>query len=63
VEECLHWDAFRKTCYFQSRCAFSPEHGSFVLTTCDEFDDFKHKCLRTRESKIGPAGGAAGKPL
>ena len=56
VEECQHWDAFRKTCYYQSRCTFYPDHGSFVLTTCDEYDDFKHKCLRTRESKIGQSG-------
>jgi hypothetical protein len=56
VEECQHWDSFRKTCDYQSRCTFSPAHESFVRTTCDEFDDFKHKCRRTRETKIGPPG-------
>jgi len=56
VEECQHWDSFRKTCDYQSKCTFYPAQESFVSTTCDEFDDFKHKCLRTRETKIGSSG-------
>lgn len=56
VEECQHWDSFRNTCYYQTRCTFYPDHETFVRTVCDEFDDFKHKCLRTRETKIGPSG-------
>lgn len=56
VEECQHWDSFRKTCDYQTRCTFFPDHETFVRTTCDEFDDFKHKCLRTRETKIGSSG-------
>lgn len=56
VEECQHWDSFRNTCFFQTKCTFYPAHESFVRTTCDEFDDFKNKCLRTRETKIGPSG-------
>lgn len=56
VEECQHWDAFHKTCNYQTRCTFYPDHESFVRTTCDDFDDFKGKCLRTREEKIGPSG-------
>ncbi|MBU4261318.1 MAG: hypothetical protein KKC76_05490 [Proteobacteria bacterium] len=56
VEDCQHWDSFRNTCDYQSKCAFYPAHESFVRTTCDEFDDFKRKCLRTRETKIGSSG-------
>ncbi|MCJ7599925.1 MAG: hypothetical protein MUO63_00320 [Desulfobulbaceae bacterium] len=56
VEECQHWDSFSKTCDYQSKCTFYSDHESFVRITCDEFDDFKHKCLRTRETKIGSSG-------
>lgn len=58
VEECQHWDSFRNTCYYQTRCTFHPSHEAFVRNVCDEFDDFKNKCLRTREMKIGPSGRA-----
>lgn len=52
VEECQHWDAFNSTCDYQSKCTFYPDQEAFVLSTCAEFDDFSHKCLRLKEEKI-----------
>jgi hypothetical protein len=59
VEECQHWDDFNKRCDYQTKCTFYPTHESFVRSTCGKFDDFTRKCLRTRETKIGPSGRRA----
>ena len=52
TEECQHWDAFNKTCDYQSKCTFYPRQETFVLSTCDEFDNYSHKCLRIKQEKI-----------
>lgn len=52
TEECQHWDSFNKTCDYQSKCAFYPRQEAFVLSTCAEFDDYSHKCLKIKQEKI-----------
>ncbi|MBI5556310.1 MAG: hypothetical protein HY885_01580 [Deltaproteobacteria bacterium] len=56
IEECQHWDSFHKTCDYQTRCAFHRSQGAFVRTSCDEFDDYSRKCLKSNETKIGGSG-------
>ncbi len=53
VEECQHWDSFSKRCYYATQCTFYPSAGIFVKTVCEEFDDFKNVCKRTKQIKIG----------
>ena len=52
VEECQHWDSFNKRCHYATECAFYPAAGLFVKTVCEEFDDFKNVCKRTKQIKI-----------
>jgi len=53
IEECQHWEKFNSTCHYRTRCTFYPSQKSFVKTTCERFDDFKKRCLQTKDTKIG----------
>lgn len=52
VEKCQHWDKFSEICHFETVCAFYPSAGIFILTICQEFDEFNNICIRTKQIKI-----------
>lgn len=52
VEECQHWDSFKEVCDYATKCTFYPDQKVFVRTSCEKFDDFNRRCLKTKEKKI-----------
>ena len=52
IEQCQHWDGFNKRCDYETKCIFHPAQGVFVLKTCEQFDDFSHSCIKSKEQTI-----------
>lgn len=52
VEACQQWDSFKGSCDYQNTCTFYPGQEAFVMSTCDDFEEYSRKCLKVREETI-----------